>query len=120
MAALKQRLKQIPNVTANPEPDVVIASFTPAGPVLAIRPYTSNDFYWQVYFDTNLAIREVLGDGAFPGANAGVWDSVGWEGSFRLAISYQLSAISFQLFCAARRVRRVGSSPTSWFWPSTG
>jgi len=66
MAALKQRLKQIPNVTANPEPDVVIASFTPAGPVLAIRPYTSNDFYWQVYFDTNLAIREVLGDGAFP------------------------------------------------------
>src|SRR5665213_999743 len=66
MAALKQRLRQIPNVTANPEPDVVIASFTPAGPVLAIRPYTGNDFYWQVYFDTNLAIREVLGDGAFP------------------------------------------------------
>lgn len=66
MGALKSRLKQIPNVTANPEPDVVIASFTPAGPVLAIRPYTSNDFYWQVYFDTNLAIREVLGDGAFP------------------------------------------------------
>ena len=65
-AALKARLKQIPNVTANPEPDVVIASFTPAGPVLAIRPYTSNDFYWQVYFDTNLAIREVLGDGTFP------------------------------------------------------
>jgi len=66
MAALKHRLKQIPNVTANPEPDVVIASFTAVGPVLAIRPYTSNDFYWQVYFDTNLAIREVLGDGAFP------------------------------------------------------
>jgi len=34
--------------------------------VLAIRPYTHNDFYWQVYFDTNMAIREVLGDGAFP------------------------------------------------------
>jgi small conductance mechanosensitive channel len=33
---------------------------------LAIRPYTNNDHYWQVYFDTNLAIREVLGDGAFP------------------------------------------------------
>jgi small conductance mechanosensitive channel len=66
IAALKQRIKQIPNVTVQPEPDVVIASFTPAGPVLAIRPYTKNDFYWQVYFDTNMAIREVLGDSAFP------------------------------------------------------
>lgn len=66
MAALKERIKKIPNVIAKPEPDVVIASFTPAGPVLAVRPYTNNDFYWQVYFDTNLAIREVLGDGAFP------------------------------------------------------
>jgi small conductance mechanosensitive channel len=66
VAALKQRIKQIPNVIAKPEPDVVIASFTPAGPVLAIRPYTNNEFYWQVYFDTNMAIREVLGDGAFP------------------------------------------------------
>jgi small conductance mechanosensitive channel len=65
-AALKQRIQQIPNVAVKPEPDVVIASFTAVGPVLAIRPYTSNDNYWQVYFDTNLAIREVLGDGAFP------------------------------------------------------
>jgi small conductance mechanosensitive channel len=66
MAALKERIGKIPNVIAEPAPDVVIASFTPAGPVLAIRPYTNNEFYWQVYFDTNLAIREVLGDGAFP------------------------------------------------------
>lgn len=66
MSALKQRIKQIPNVVADPEPDVVISTFTPAGPVLAIQPYTNNDHYWQVYFDTNLAIREVLGDGAFP------------------------------------------------------
>jgi small conductance mechanosensitive channel len=66
LAALKQRLKQIPNVVEKPEPDVVIMSFTPAGPVLAVRPYCNNLHYWQVYFDTNLAIREVLGDGAFP------------------------------------------------------
>jgi small conductance mechanosensitive channel len=66
IAALKKRIQQIPNVLANPEPDVVIASFTAVGPVLAIRPYTSNDSYWQVYFDTNMAIREVLGDGTFP------------------------------------------------------
>jgi small conductance mechanosensitive channel len=66
MAALKLRIVQIPNVIAKPSPEVVIASFTAVGPVLAIRPYTSNDHYWQVYFDTNLAIREVLGDGTFP------------------------------------------------------
>jgi small conductance mechanosensitive channel len=53
-------------VVAKPEPDVVILSFTPVGPVFAVRPYTNNDHYWQVYFDTNMAIREVLGDGAFP------------------------------------------------------
>ena len=64
--APKQRIRQIPNVTVNPEPDVVIPSFIPAGPVLAIRPCTNNQHYRQVYFDTNLAIREVLGDGAFP------------------------------------------------------
>jgi len=66
IAALKERIKKIPNVVEKPEPDVVIASFTPVGPVLAVRPYTNNASYWQVYFDTNLAIREVLGDGAFP------------------------------------------------------
>jgi small conductance mechanosensitive channel len=66
IAALKQRIKTIPNVIDKPEPDVVIASFTAVGPVLAIRPYTNNANYWQVYFDTNMAIREVLGSGAFP------------------------------------------------------
>jgi small conductance mechanosensitive channel len=65
IAALKERIKKIPNVVAKPEPDVVIASFTAVGPVLAIRLYTNNDFYWQVCFDTNMAIREVLGDGTF-------------------------------------------------------
>ena len=66
IAALKQRILQIPNLVAKPEPDIVILSFTAVGPVLAIRPYCNNEHYWQVYFDTNMAIREVLGDGAFP------------------------------------------------------
>lgn len=66
VVAVKHRVAQVPNIVAKPEPDVVITSFTAAGPVLAIRPYTHNDNYWQVYFDTNMAIREVLGSGAFP------------------------------------------------------
>ncbi len=66
ITALQQRIARIPNVNSKPAPDVVITAFTAVGPVLAIRPYTNNEHYWQVYFDTNMAIREVLGDGAFP------------------------------------------------------
>ncbi len=68
MNQMKARLKTIPNVVADPEPVVVILTFTPAGPVLAVRPFCHNDHYWQVYFDTNLAIREVLGSDTFPAA----------------------------------------------------
>jgi small conductance mechanosensitive channel len=63
---LKERLARIPNVMKDPAPDVVILSFTLAGPVLAVRPYCHTDHYWQVYFDANLAIRETLGDAVFP------------------------------------------------------
>jgi small conductance mechanosensitive channel len=64
---LAERMAAIPNVCKTPSPDVTILTFNPFGPVLAVRPYCHNDHYWQVYFDANLAIREVLGDGAFPG-----------------------------------------------------
>ena len=63
---LKERLRRIPNVVADPVPDVEILTFTPLGPVLAVRPYCHNDHYWQVYFDVNRAIREVGGDAGFP------------------------------------------------------
>lgn len=68
ISRLKERLAAIPNVATNPAPDVTILTFTPFGPVLAVRPFCHNDSYWQVYFDTNMAIRQVLGDSAFPGA----------------------------------------------------
>ena len=63
---LKERVQRIPNVLATPAPDVDVLQFTPAGPVLCVRPYCSNDHYWQVYFDTNRAIREAFGDAGFP------------------------------------------------------
>jgi small conductance mechanosensitive channel len=62
---LKTRLAAIPNVIAEPKPDVEILDFTLAGPVLAVRPYCHNDHYWQVYFDTNKAIREVCGEAGY-------------------------------------------------------
>ena len=68
ISRLKDRIAKVANVAADPAPDVTIQGFTPFGPVLAVRPYCHNNHYWQVYFDTNMAIREVLGDAAFPGA----------------------------------------------------
>jgi small conductance mechanosensitive channel len=50
----------------SPAPDVEILEFNLAGPVLAVRPYCHTDHYWQVYFDTNRAIRESFGDAQFP------------------------------------------------------
>ena len=65
---LIEAMTKIPNVEKSPGPECTILTFTPFGPVLAVRPYCHNEHYWQVYFDTNMAIREVLGDGTFPGA----------------------------------------------------
>ena len=67
MALLKAGMAKIPNVLTNPAPDAEILTFTLAGAVLGVRPYCNNAHYWQVYFDANMAIREVLGDTAFPG-----------------------------------------------------
>ena len=63
---LKQRVSSIPNVLATPAPDVDVLQFTPAGPVLCVRPYCANQHYWQVYFDANRAIREAFTDAGFP------------------------------------------------------
>jgi small conductance mechanosensitive channel len=63
---LRERLARIPNVLPTPAPDIDILQFTPAGPLLCVRPYCSNQHYWQVYFDTNRLIRESFGEAGFP------------------------------------------------------
>ncbi len=62
---LQEKLKAIPNVSTDNPPEVDVLTFTLAGPVLAVRPYTHNDHYWQVYFDTNLAIRDIGGEAGY-------------------------------------------------------
>ena len=63
---LKARVAAIPNVVATPAPDVEILDFNPMGPVLAVRPYTHTNHYWQVYFDTNRVIKEEFGAAGYP------------------------------------------------------
>jgi small conductance mechanosensitive channel len=45
---------------------VEILEFSERGPRLAVRPYAHTDHYWQVYFDTNRMIVDVLGKAGFP------------------------------------------------------
>jgi small conductance mechanosensitive channel len=63
---LKPALAQIPNVLETPPPDVEVLTFNERGPVLAVRPYCNNAHYWQVYFDTNEAIRKTFAGAAYP------------------------------------------------------
>jgi small conductance mechanosensitive channel len=66
VALLKPALAKVPNVMAEPTPDVEILTFNPLGPVLAVRPYCNNKHYWQVYFDTNRLIRDTFARAGFP------------------------------------------------------
>jgi small conductance mechanosensitive channel len=66
VALLKPAIAKVPNVLADPAPDVEIITFNLAGPVLAVRPYCNNAHYWQVYFDTNQLIRDTFAHAGFP------------------------------------------------------
>ncbi|MBB3179543.1 mechanosensitive ion channel family protein [Variovorax sp. Sphag1AA] len=63
---LKAAVSEIPNVSTEQPPDVEILQFTPEGPLLAVRPYTHTDHYWQVYFDTHKAIVKTFGAAGYP------------------------------------------------------
>jgi small conductance mechanosensitive channel len=66
IARLKEALARIQNVSQEPPPDVEIVDFNERGAVLAVRPYTHPDHYWQVYFDTNKAIGDTFGEAGYP------------------------------------------------------
>ena len=64
---IEEKVKNIPNVLADPKPQVEILNFNEYGTLLAVRPFCANANYWQVYFDVNNAIVVV---GAEAGYNA--------------------------------------------------
>ncbi len=66
MQILRARVATIPNVLDIPAPVIELLESNAAGPVLAVRPFCANEHYWDVYFATNLAIREELGKAGFP------------------------------------------------------
>jgi small conductance mechanosensitive channel len=62
---IREKLGQIPNVLADPEPVVEILSFNEYGTLLAVRPFCAPENYGQVYFDVNKAIVEVGVEGKY-------------------------------------------------------
>ena len=63
---LRQKISAIPAVLSSPAPEIDVLEFTLAGPVLAVRPFCTNENYWDVYFATNAAIRDTFGRAGFP------------------------------------------------------
>ena len=63
---LKQGMRSIANISENPAPECEVLSFTASGPVLAVRPYTNNANYWQVYFATNKMIAQTFAAAGYP------------------------------------------------------
>ena len=62
----KEAVAAIRNVATDPAPEVAILDFRLEGAQIAVRPYTHNDHYWQVYFDTNEAIARVCKEAGWP------------------------------------------------------
>jgi small conductance mechanosensitive channel len=63
---LKEQVGKVANIKADPAPDVELLESNVNGPVLVVRPYCHNDYYWQVYFDTNKVIRETCAAAGYP------------------------------------------------------
>lgn len=66
LARLRAAVAQIPNVAQTPAPEVNLLDMKLEGPQIAVRPYTNNAHYWQVYFDTNEAIVRVCTEAGWP------------------------------------------------------
>jgi len=55
-----QTLKDVPKVLQDPEPEVGIETFDSHNIVLAVRPYSLPDDYWDVLFSSNEAIKHAF------------------------------------------------------------
>ena len=58
------------DLTATISNAVDVLQFTPAGPLLCVRPFCSNAHYWQVYFDHEPADSRDVRGGRLPRPDA--------------------------------------------------
>jgi small conductance mechanosensitive channel len=62
----KAAIGKIANVSTTRPPEINLLDMNLNGPVIAVRPYTANAHYWQVYFDTNEAIVRTCKEAGWP------------------------------------------------------
>jgi small conductance mechanosensitive channel len=62
----KAAVAKIPNVSTEHPPEINLLDMNLNGAVIAVRPYTPNAHYWQVYFDTNEAIVRTCKEAGWP------------------------------------------------------
>lgn len=60
IAEIRARLLQVPNVLADPAPEVSLLAFNETECTLGIRPHAHNDHYWQICADAMQALRGVV------------------------------------------------------------
>ena len=66
ISRFKAAVAQVANVSTARPPEVSLLDMNLNGPVIAVRPYTHTDHYWQVYFDTNEAIVRTCKEAGWP------------------------------------------------------
>lgn len=66
IARLSAAVAAIPNVSTEQPPEVSVLDLNLVGPLIAVRPFTANAHYWQVYFDTNETILRVAAEAGWP------------------------------------------------------
>jgi small conductance mechanosensitive channel len=66
IARLTPAIVAIPNLVPEPKPTIEILEFNERGSLLVVRPFCNNEHYWQVYFDTNRTIAEVMAGAGYP------------------------------------------------------
>ncbi|MEL7119424.1 MAG: mechanosensitive ion channel domain-containing protein [Bacteroidota bacterium] len=59
---LMDAVKATPKVLESPEPMVGIETFDTHNIILAVRPYSNTEDYWDVYFQANKNIKKALSD----------------------------------------------------------
>jgi small conductance mechanosensitive channel len=66
MERFRRAIAAVPNVASTPAPEVTLLDMNLNGPVIAIRPYTNNLHYGQVYNDVNEVIVRVAHEAKWP------------------------------------------------------
>jgi small conductance mechanosensitive channel len=66
IARLRTAVAALPNVAAEPAPEVSLLETNLIGHIIAVRPYCHTDHYWQVYFDTNETMVRVAKEAGWP------------------------------------------------------